>query len=328
MQTIQKKKIESLYTLKCIASFFVVLIHSEFFLKDILSFISGIGTPCFLAITGYLLYSNDQKREIDKCFSWAKKSFFLSIFCNFIYLIACFYKGTQLPLTDSIFWIKLLLRGHQICISLWYLTALWESLLIIYLLIKYIPKAIYILPFLFICVYLIANSNTPLFESNYAFFSRHSILTSLPFLATGYLIRKHYHILSKLKIEVLLTVFLVFSFAENIFYIRYLNHHSVLHISTYPLVVLVILLCVKHPNFKLPFVTIVGKNHSPNIYYYHMLLLMLSSRLWQNGWLHELSDFQAAIIWLMCIPISYAIIFLRDGVRTIQQHLISFHPKN
>ena len=68
----KSKRIESLYVLKAICAFFVITIHLPTFQK-ILVPIAGVGTPCFLCITGYLLYSASKERELEKCISWAAK---------------------------------------------------------------------------------------------------------------------------------------------------------------------------------------------------------------------------------------------------------------
>ena len=66
----KKQRIESLYLLKAICSFFVVMIHSACWFKDNIYFILGVGTPCFLSITGYLLYSNNCSKELNKALSY------------------------------------------------------------------------------------------------------------------------------------------------------------------------------------------------------------------------------------------------------------------
>lgn len=309
----QKKRIESIYALKCLCCFFVVLLHTDFFAKEELSFISGIGTPCFYAITGYLLYCNNKQEEISKCIKWAKKTLITFILCNLLYII--FYLILDIfPQTDFSFWWKNIIMGNRVCFSLWYLAALWEGLLIIAFIRKYNSKTLYALPFLFIVIYLIRNSNTPLLPYSLAFCSRLSILTSLPFLATGYLIHKHHNSFRNLPVIKILTVLTILAIGENVFYAYYLDHHGLFHISTYPLIVTAILLCLKYPDFHIPYINTIGKIHSPNIYYFHPLVMIF----WSILDLKEYNYVQAIIVWLFCIPVSMLFCFL-------QTHILSFY---
>ncbi len=307
----KKKRIESLYLLKCVSSFFVVLIHTNFFLRDTLFFVAGIGTPCFLAITGYLLYSENQKRELEKAKKWALKCALLALFCNIVYGIA--YQIPLERLLEARFWKSLIIYGTPICHVLWYLTSLCWALLIFAVMRKFAPKMIYTLPFLFILIYFLRNITDPhpLFHLDITFKlpPRNSILTSLTFLSTGYIIHKHYNSLQHAKAGLLVIILLTTSFAENYCYSHYFGAHGLYHLSTYPLIVAVFILCIKHPDFKLPILNRIGKMHSPNIYYFHMLVIYT---VWDKLTLSN--DWQTPLIWLGCIPLSMVLIFLRKKI--------------
>ena len=305
--TIQKG-VSSFYTLKCLCCFFVVAIHTEFCINDQLRFISGIGMALFLAITGYFLFSNDKEREIQKCLNWAKKAFLIFLMCNVVYIVSHIIVHNKFPGNDLKFWWKNLIMGNRVCFALWYLAALWEALLIIALLRKYLPKLIYLLPLLFIVVYLMINSESPLIPYNFKFCSILSILQSLPFLATGYLIHKHEASFLNLKIEAITITLLIAAFVENNLYIVLLNHKGIYHLTSYPLIVSAMLLCIKYPDFKIPYLTTIGKKHSPNIYYFHPLLMTV----WGECGFSPFNQWQTPLIWLACIPVSILICFIRD----------------
>ncbi len=315
----QQKRIESLYVLKCISSFFVVLIHTELYNKEMLNFIAGIGTPCFLAITGYLLYSNDKEKEIQKCFKWAKKTFLLVIVYNLVYYLVRQFYFHNMPETDIWFWWKNFQMGNRICFSLWYLTALWESLLIISFIIKYIPKLIYVLPFFFIIIYLMRNTSDGFIPFSIPLGSRLSIWTSLPFLATGYLIRKHYACFANWKIEFLTISILIIAIAENLYYAYFLGHRGLFHLSTYPLIVSVFLLCIKYPDFQIPVINYIGKHLSPNIYYFHVLVIMF----WSDLGFDKYNDYQAICIWLLCIPLAMLIKYISGLFSRVGRRLVA-----
>lgn len=257
----QKKRIESFDLLKAIASFFVVSMHTSMWHMEYLNFIRDIGPPCFLAITGYLLYSDDREREIKKCLAWAKKAFMLALWCNLVYAVA-WYNHLSEQLTDPYFWLyDIFFSGKKICYALWYLTALWQALLIIALLRRYAPKLIYLLPLLWIVIYLMRNSDSVLIPfDNKVPISRMSVLTSLPFLATGYYIHMYKNKLLKLvNVKIAFTLVFIAAFFENLLYIKLLDHFALYHILTYPLIVLTMLLCIKYKDFELPIINTIGK---------------------------------------------------------------------
>lgn len=294
----EKKRIESFYLLKAISSFFVVTIHCTLWQSQYLNFIIGIGTPCFLAITGYLLYSDNEQREIAKCIKWAKKTFILALICNLVYAVSLW--NIDLITSPKVWLYNIFFSGKKFCYALWYLTALWQGLLIFSVLRKYAPRLIYLLPALFIILFLMRNANTTLIPFSIPMpISRMSVLTTLTFLPIGYLIRKYEHfLLKRINVEKAFVVFLILAFIENIFYIIFLDHRGLFHFTTLPLITLCMLLCIKYPNFKLPLLNTIGKKHSANIYYFHVLVIIF---IWDSP---DIRNIQAILVWLTSIPIS------------------------
>ena len=311
-----RKRIESLYLLKAIASFFVVCIHTHLMGKSLLMFIIGIGTPCFLAITGYLLYSADREREIEKCLKWAKKSFWLAFVCNVIYAIPCIYTDPYAYLSPSVWFKTLFVSGSDICYVLWYLTALWQGLLIFALLRKYVPRVIYILPLLYILIYLMRNSGSFLVPFIIDIgIDRNSILTTLPFLTIGYFIHMYQGVLVKFKyLKVIYMLTIVVAFIECLVYTKVFHYYSCLfNFTTLPLIVMSMLLCIKNPDYKLPILNEIGKKHSANIYYFHILLALY---VWD---LNIIKPVQAVLVWVSAIPLSMLFEYIS---RRIKNHFV------
>ena len=317
-----KKKIDSLYILKAISSFFVVTIHSECIHKEWLDFIVAIGTPCFLAITGYLLFSNDSHRELQKCKKWALKLFRLSLICMLVYMI--FY----CPIVGAIFtWRTILVNlftGDRICFPLWYLTALWEALLLFWLIRKYIPRLISWLPLILILTYILRVYPHIISWSGIDKYGLHltvrnnAIITSLPFLSLGYLIHKHEDFLLKhINVNIWLPIILIGLFMENQIRIAFDFPRGLFFFLSFPCIVILMLSCIKHRDFKIPFLRAIGEHHSANIYYYHMFVIAIL-----RYHLHILSPYEAIITWLACIPISMAICFLSQRISRLGKHLI------
>lgn len=308
MSTQEKsKRIESLYVLKAICAFFVVSIHLPT-LQRVLVPLAGVGTPCFLCITGYLLYSASKERELQKCKSWAVKSFWLAVVFNIIYALAnAFIFDIEMEWMDWRFYIKLLFLGIGMSGYLWYLTALCEALLILYLIIKYAPKLIRFLPLLYIIAFVMRNIEA--YVPNFEFpgeihpgvIRNTCIVTSLPFLATGYLIRKHEEkLLNTIKLVYALPLSVALCVVE--FYVRGENPYNYFLLGSYPLVILLMLLCIKNKDFTLPLLGDIGKHHSPNIYYFHGIFIMFLKTVDtydQNAYLLALG------VYIACLPCSF-----------------------
>ena len=302
-----RKRIESLYVLKAICAFFVVSIHVPL-PQEIMYPLAGVGTPCFLCITGYLLYSADKERELNKCTNWAAKSFWLAIMCNIIYGIATFIIHGKNVLTSGwMFHVKNIVFGEEVSPYLWYLAALWEALLIMRCIIKFAPRLINFLPLLFIFAFLLRNADPMIHIGNFSiastFLRNTCVCTSLPFLATGYLVHKHHkYLLSALNIYLWLGITFALVIAEYLLRLSLEIPLSHFFIFTYPLIVLLMLTCVKHPDFTLPFLSDIGKKHSPNIYYFHGIFIWLLPYIKLSSW-HILT--LTACIYIACIPCSY-----------------------
>ncbi len=307
-----KKRIESLYLLKAIASFFVVCIHTHLMGKSMMMFILGIGTPCFLAITGYLLFSSDKGREIEKCLKWAKKSFLLAFVCNVVYAIPCIYADPYTYLSPSLWFKTLFVSGRDICFVLWYLTALWQGLLIFALMRKYVPRILYLLPLLYILLYLMRNQGSFLVPFTIDIgIGRNSILTTLTFLSVGYFMHMYKDTLVKIKyLKVIYGFTMLLAFIECLVYTRVFHHYSCLfNFTTFPLIVMSMLLCIKNPDYKLPILNEIGRKHSANIYYFHMLLALY---VWD---LDIIKPVQTVVVWVSAIPLSMLFVYISRWIR-------------
>lgn len=306
-----RKRIESFYVLKALAAFFVVLLHVPAYCPELVPVV-GVGTPCFLCITGYLLYSADYERERFKCIKWAKKTMRLALVCNLI------YGALRLFLTDwnvggYMFYITALFHGGNISHPLWYLTGLWEALLIFVVVIRYVPKLIHWFPLLAVVGYMLRTHGASLFPQVDAWtllmIRDTALFTSLPFLSIGYLIHKHSdYLLRKICVECFFLASLIGAFAEYYLRVRLQFDCSCFLFFTYPLIVSMMLLCVKYPNFTIPVVGVIGKKHSPNIYYFHMLFVWCIKGL---GIQISYPIITAACIYMATIPLSYA--FIKGG---------------
>lgn len=259
------------------------------------------GHTLFLAITGYLLYSNSLEREQQKCRKWAYKSFKLGLICATLYLV--FY----LSIGKTFHWYDILINfvtGDRICLPLWYLTALWEALLLFALVRTFIPRLIYWLPVLFLLSYAIRIHpdimcpGLGLYGQN--LMRSNAIVTSLPFLCTGYLVHKHKDwLLSHINVNIWLPITIIALLGEYAFRVFQELPVGAFSLLTYPCVVMLILGCIKYPYFQIPVLNWIGEKHSANIYYFHIFVLDILCLLGVC-----IKSAEALQCWLLCIPVS------------------------
>ncbi len=332
MKSEKKERVESLYLLKAFSCFFVVAVHSSVYGEPIFSALFSVGTLCFLTITGYLLYSGGTPKELTKCTKWARKLFHLSLIVTAVYMVELLILLALFPcreaglayysafikdwhaVTDAhgawweygLVWLKSLAHsfvlGTAVCNTLWYLTAVWEALLILYVVLRYCPKLVYSFPLLFIFIYFLRSHPDFLFPANtqLALHVRLSILTALPFLSTGYLIHKHEAALHRIcNAKIWLPIVLVLMLIETQIRAHVFETYDRYVFCTYPLVVLLIMACKQYSQFSLPFLNTIGEKHSANIYYFHMLILFILMACQIH-----IPFVEAVVVWLLCIPLS------------------------
>jgi len=312
----EKKRIESLYVLKALCSFLVVTVHAQLWCKSALTPLLGVATPCFLAITGFLLYSDNREKEMKKALAWARKTFLLSMACNGLYLVFYLLDGTPMEHYTAGTLLINLFTGHLISMHLWYLSAVWQGLLLLYLLRRLAPGLINFAPLLYIIAFLLRSYGSillPDLTSDTLFILRaNALVTALPFLCTGYLVRKHSGWLtSRLRTLSALVAGIILAYAE--YSVRsHIGGSSLFFISTWFLVVLLLLSCYHHQDFSLPIIAYIGKEHSANIYYFHVLVLIYANRWWP-----EQTALQAVLVFLVTIPLSYLFNLTIRGIRRL-----------
>ena len=76
------------------------------------------------------------------------------------------------------------------------------------------------------------------------------------------------------------------------------------------MVVMLMLLCCRYKPFTLPVIGYIGRTHSANIYYFHILILIYANRL-----VPEWSAWQAVLVFAGTLPISWLFNTVTDGFR-------------
>ncbi|MBR1981980.1 MAG: acyltransferase family protein [Akkermansia sp.] len=257
----KKTQIDSLYALKAICAFFVVALHTPCFYKEFLIELFSIAVPCFYMITGYFLYVGNEYAEMRKARKWLSKVIIISLFFNFIYLMA--YLITGRLVWDASIVLNLFIFGDSISAHFWYLTALCQALAIFMIFRKY-EKLFYFCLLLFLwdpIVYFIVLNND--IAQIPGWVHKNCFARALPYLCAGYLISKNKDRIPGVS-YFLIGAIAAFTLMKATEY-KFLMLQSVLSVCLF-------LAALKYDRCVPKFLTWTGKYHSANIYYIHMLV--------------------------------------------------------
>lgn len=266
-----RRPIPSLFCLKALCALFVVIIHSHIWGKDALAPVTQVAVPCFFAISGYFLFSGNPEKEIRTALRWAKKGFILQIFLLFVY--GCFFRIYNH--TGEYVWqtyVIALLSGVGIVAHLWYLAALWQALVIFALIRRWVGNPAVIIILCLLADRVVQLYLLPLFPFN-ASLLKVACFSALVYICGGYAVAKYKwgrSPLFLLLVPVILGLIPEFCGVSSLLpsAVRRVFHVAVLGVISASLVAA----CVKKPEWSLPWVAWIGKNHAANIYYYHIII--------------------------------------------------------
>ena len=283
------REIKSLYVMKALCAFFVVAIHfhaEDDIIYNVLCPIVNVAVPCFFIISGFFLYSGDREAECRRAKRWIRKVLILFVTISAIYLLFSIARGHDLPNTKL--WLVALLAGTSIAPHLWYLAAFWEALVIFIILRSYFPKLLpaatllfFIQPFLG-CYASLLGIEVARIQMHYLL---NFLVVALPCICSGYMAAK-LRLAQGLNKHALI-LFIMFALLllgeEQIVVNCPISHsHHSYRFYTLPFALSAFCLAL---NTKISFprwLVDIGKKHSANIYYFHMLvgqliLLLLAS---------------------------------------------------
>ena len=284
--------ISSLYVLKAICAFLVVVIHFPMKYGYYFYPIVRIAVPCFFMISGYFLYNDNREKMISNLKRALSKTLHVTITAYLFYFLIeivnyIIFKGNSLSTSsNTIFYY--LLAGPQIGSSshLWYLIAYLETLIVAFICTK--SNTIKIL-WCLIPIGLTAN----LLLGKYGFLlpsfdfssvgipkyiiARNFFTIGIPAFACGLLLRKNIAQINERvnnkKAWITAISFLILASLEFVvLHIKFeLKYMADISLFTIPLAISLILLCLKYPNFgEQSYIKTIGRKYSTDIYVYHM----------------------------------------------------------
>ena len=271
--------ISSLFVLKAIAAFCVVVIHYPLAFRYEFYPLIYTAVPLFFVITGYFLYKGSPDTIIAGGKKQLWKAIRITLIASLVYyaykiIISYISGGSFVPpfysIYDVIIWI---LFGFNFSGPLWYMTALCWSLLIITTLYRLRwQKLLYLTPLAFvlfnvILAYPLRDISLPwYYETNF-------ISSGLPWISVGMFIKKTESRIeqrvSTTSLWIIFALTLVLRYIEQYLFVG-AEPRALINV---PLVIIIFTLCLRYKSFgSNSIIAKLGRNHSTNIYLYHSLV--------------------------------------------------------
>ncbi len=306
-----KKEIQSLYVLKALSAFFVVLIHFPLFCQELIFPIIRTAVPVFFIISGYFLVAPDGSISVDKVRYGIIKMIKYVLLYNLLYLVfnyLCYGYFTIYGEYKKLFARAVL--GSPFGYHLWYLTTYLEVLLCLYVVVKYVKRKflLSIAPFLYLVgVVLMAWPGISIL------LGRNFVFWGIPCVLAGVYLRQHeqaiMHWFRLRRWKVLMVVFFLT-------YLEYaLRHWVSINYGDYALLTLpfscaLFLFFISFDKTVFPqWLVSIGKKYSLDIYIYHVMVGIL---LLKVSFFEQLKPFIGVVIFLLSWFLS---IFLHSGQR-------------
>lgn len=316
------EKIKSLFALKAICAFFVIIIHFPFIGKVYLDPITKISVPIFYMITGYFLFAQINESSKYKLYKAIKKTFYLILTSNLVYLIYNILTNNTKSTFQWNEFFRFIFIGDNISGHLYFLTSyIWGIILLalfpISTLKKYLPwLSLLILGNLLFGRYIFIKkdflpeniniNNIPLGLKNNAIF------LAIPCFSMGYIARKLQQKMSFKITSYLFIIFIILIYSEFFFLRYFLNTNSISAFLavTFPLSIITLLLFIKLNSkqfllFNLG--SLIGNKYSSDIYLWHPIIGNLIF-----PFITFLKPFMAIVIYTLCILLSHIINLVKN----------------
>lgn len=302
----QNKSYDGIYMLKALCAFFVVIYHVDFLYNTELKPITHIAVHVFYIISGFFLYTGYAKSEISKAKKWLKKIILWTIALNILYFIFVKKFETDISLFNIIY---ILFQGGVISTPLWYMTALWEALLVFIVIRCILPEKmvqflIMTAPAAFLISLATSTYNCYIFNNSFKslWLAMSFISVAIPCLSLGYLIGKYKEKINQFHHWGILTCScIILAYIE--FYTIGNTSAPVYFLTTLPLSACIFIFAINF-NHSCRLASTIGKRDSANIYYFHMLIEhFFCYESWVN-FAPAAAKMYGLVIYILCIIFS------------------------
>ena len=278
-------RIHSIDVMRIVMAFLVVTIHYPFMGKagEVFITFGKTAVPFFLVVCGYMLYREDRDSMMKRLKKQAVKIFFLYIGSNVLYGLAVALQeyiakgnlnGMKVYFTaDRI--KDFLLYNMWFSEHLWFLGSLFYALIILIVLnkLKTVRYAMFLAPFL-IAAYVVLSH----LGAAEGYVLRNALLVGLPYTMMGMLIRRYEEKLMKIKAPVLWILAAILCVTAIVELNCWPLGTAVPFISCEILVYVIMLLCLKYPDFgRDTLAEKMGRDLSLPIYILHILPMLFFS---------------------------------------------------
>lgn len=284
----QGGNINSLQILKALCALAVVQIHTESCIRTYAMPFLNLAVPIFFMITGYFLLTKVGALTTDRIKHTIIKAIKITAITQVAYIIFRIILSVHHPelfydLLNWESWLKVFTSGIKFCGMLWYMNALIQALIVIYLLTRFkLLKVLPVLAFLGLC----GNLTFGEFATHWYDYSvhRNALTIALPCLFLGMAVRLNQHKI-QLSTRTLALIFAAVSVALVYEYSRF-NFHTNFDcvIFTLPATTLLFIITLRlnapltnlaaRPGSSLTRkccdgLVCIGRDHSANIYLIH-----------------------------------------------------------
>ncbi len=280
----------SVDTLKFFLAFLVVMAHCPTQWDSFIEPIYRITVPGFLMISGYFLYHSDPKvmnqtirRSIGKIckITMLASALYITIFVVRNYLLLSSGINNFASFAEFETWLGIFIfNNNPFGRHLWYLQAMIYTLVLCYIVNLYnLRRIAYVAtPILLLLCCALGKYSFIFGEQNQIpmWVSRNFLLFAAPFFFAGMYIKANYKRITDTLTTPNLTIIAILSLMVGYTEYIFLNQSvGDLYIGGIPLAISVFLLTLRYSQHIDNALSKVGRNHSLNIYIYHILVLLI-----------------------------------------------------
>lgn len=292
----------------------VVALHAPSgWATDYVRLIASVAVPIFYLITGYFLYTEDRAHLQERLSKSIQKVLFIILITHTVYTLI---DWRSIPsLEQYMLWFKWLILGQHFSGGhLWYLTALLQALLLLWLInrlgySKYLPGLITCLAFKVV----FEDYREILFGTSPSMLAANALFYSIPWVATGFTIHKCQSKLLQYKgwLYVMLISIIV------AYLVRFTLEGTAQVLLTpwarFTMILSIFLFTLKNTEVgKGSPLAYIGKELSGNIYYWHDLMIRLS---W--AWLpsYIFASWGSSSVAILSLALAFVVVWIQGRLK-------------
>ena len=313
--------VSSLYVAKAFAALLVVIGHTPMgIVKEWLYPLTLSAVPIFFLISGYFLYSPDESKSAERAWRSIKKIVPIFLIVTLIYWLMILPNHGNTVRSWEQVW-HFLIYGQLTTVHLWFLMAMLQGLCVLGLALHWrLGRYLWVFVPLMLTALLGAKYSFLIMggEERELVYVFNSVCYALPFMATGYLIKKYESKIPACFPWALLSFLaLALAIAEQplLLSVGY-NKSQGPYIGSLLAAVLIFIWALQHKSFGAgTWAETIGAKYSGNIYYFHIAVAtIISKALYATGMGPVYEQLGSALVFVGSIAVAYVIVRLQDKI--------------